>query len=102
MFSLALLLALSAGQPANVCVGHHGPECQYSYKSLAEAQAKAPDGSIVMVWVDHKLSSIIVIDRNHLREKEELREERRKHFHTPILNHPNGDAQPPASSVVQI
>jgi hypothetical protein len=102
MFSLALLLALSGGQPANVCVGHHGPECRYSYKSLAEAQTKAPDGSMVMVWVDHKLSSIIVIDRNHLREKEHIREERRKYFRTPILNHPNGDARLPASSVAQI
>ena len=72
MFTLALLLALTAHQPPRVCVvGHVGPECDYTYNSLEQAVAEHPDAVIMVApgaWVPLKP----LVDDAH-RQQERLR-----------------------------
>jgi hypothetical protein len=55
MFTLALLLALS-GKPTFVCVGFTAVPCDYTYSSLAQAEAEAPGQTFILTMADDKIT----------------------------------------------
>jgi hypothetical protein len=47
MLTLALFLALSAKPPV-VCLTITGPQCDYTYQTLSQAEAEAPANSMLL------------------------------------------------------
>jgi hypothetical protein len=73
MLTLALLLTLSA-QPPVVCVGITGPQCDYTYQTIAQAEAEAPPNSMLMVGHGGVVVSLkFAVDEIH-RQKRVMRE----------------------------
>jgi len=78
MLTLALLALTLSAKPPVVCAGITGPQCDYTYRTISQAEAEAPVDSMFLVAPPSGVMPLKAVINEIRRQKRVMREMRER------------------------